>query len=34
MATFREHGFADVLAKPYGIAELGEVLGRVLRGRA
>jgi signal transduction histidine kinase len=30
MASFRDHGFTDVIAKPYGVSELSEVLYRTL----
>jgi two-component system cell cycle sensor histidine kinase/response regulator CckA len=31
MSTYEDHGFADVLAKPYQVRELGAVLHRVVR---
>jgi CheY-like chemotaxis protein len=30
MANYREHGFRDVVAKPFGAAELGKVVARVI----
>ena len=33
MASFRDYGFRGVLAKPYGIDELGEVLQHVCGNR-
>ena len=32
MAEFRNYGFAGVVAKPYRIKELGEVVNRVIKG--
>jgi len=32
MADYRAHGFREVIAKPYRIAELGEMLHRVMKG--
>ena len=31
MANFREHGFRDVITKPYNQAELSRVIARVLK---
>ena len=33
MSDYKNHGFKDVIAKPYKIEELGEVVQRVIEGR-
>ncbi|MBN2160416.1 MAG: PAS domain S-box protein [Spirochaetes bacterium] len=34
MANYRDHGFRDMVAKPYKIEDLAEVLGRVLKEKS